>query len=67
MFKNESMFLNGNKVNAGTIIGFEVVRNRSYFSPKSRNGYTDTFFSTNEIDDDFLPWVYIGTTIHKNY
>ncbi len=65
MFKNESMFLNGNKVNAGTIIGFEVVRNRSYFSPKSRNGYTDTFFSTNEIDDDFLPWVYIGTTIHK--
>lgn len=35
MFKNESMFLNGNKVNAGTIIGFEVVRNRSYFSPKS--------------------------------
>lgn len=61
MFINESVLLGENKVDVGKVLYFKVVRDKSYFSPKSKNGYRDITFSSNQIESDILPWVYIGT------
>ena len=65
MFTNEVMLLNGERLGVGTVISFEVVRNKSYISSKTQNGFADIIFSSNQIEEDFLPWVYIGCTNRK--
>lgn len=66
MFTNEPIMLFDGKIcDVGTIVGFEVMRDKSYISPKTQNGLADIIFSSNQIEDDVLPWVYIGTTNRK--
>ncbi len=64
MFRREPVSINGEVVEVGKVLNIQVVKNKSYFSPKSQNGCEDITFSSNELED-YLTWNYIGTTIRK--